>query len=152
VRGQSPSWAEQGEEALVDPLLRFEISATKVIRLRPLHVAFVRHVGPYESVPESIFEELEQWAARRRLTGPPVWMGIGHDAPVTTPPEQLRFDSAPRSPDHSLRRVALVTSFCPAAISPLPPTPDHMRLCRPPIPPSSPASWPFPITRSSAYQ
>ena len=78
----------------MDPLRAFEISATKVVRLRPVHVAFVRHVGPYESVPESIFDELEQWAARRRLTGPPVWMGIGHDAPITTPPEQLRFDAA----------------------------------------------------------
>jgi len=94
VRGQAPSLAEQGEEALVDPALRFEISATKVIRLRPLHVAFGRHVGRYESVPESIFDELEHWAARRRLTGPPVWMGIGHGSPVATPPEQLRFDAA----------------------------------------------------------
>jgi AraC family transcriptional regulator len=45
VRGQAPSWAEQGDEELVDPSLRFEISETKVVRLRPLHVAFVRHVG-----------------------------------------------------------------------------------------------------------
>ena len=72
----------------------FEISATKVIPLRPAHLAFRRHVGPYESVPESLFDELEEWAARRGLPGPPVWMGIGHDAPGTTPPEQLRFDAA----------------------------------------------------------
>jgi AraC family transcriptional regulator len=39
VRGQAPSWAEQGDEELVDPSLRFEISETKVVRLRPLHVA-----------------------------------------------------------------------------------------------------------------
>ena len=28
------------------------------------------------------------------MPGPPVWMGIGHDAPGTTPPERLRFDAA----------------------------------------------------------
>ena len=65
-----------------------------MIPLRPAHLAFRRHVGPYESVPESLFDELEDWAARRELPGPPVWMGIGHDAPGTTPPEQLRFDAA----------------------------------------------------------
>lgn len=71
-----------------------EISATKVIAMRPVHLAFRRHVGPYESVPESLFDELEDWAARRGLQGPPVWMGIGHDAPGTTAPERLRFDAA----------------------------------------------------------
>ena len=71
-----------------------EISATKVIAMRPAHLAFRRHVGPYESVPESLFDDLEVWAARSGLQGPPVWMGIGHDAPGTTPPERLRFDAA----------------------------------------------------------
>src|SRR4029434_3055469 len=45
-------------------------------------------------VPESLFDEVEAWAARRGLQGPLVWMGIGHDAPGTTPPERLRFDAA----------------------------------------------------------
>jgi len=94
VRAQVPNWGEQGPEALVDRALHFEISATKVVRLRPMHLAFRRHVGPYESVPETIFDELEEWAARHQLPGPPVWMGIGHDAPVSTLPHQLRFDAA----------------------------------------------------------
>jgi AraC family transcriptional regulator len=89
----SPS-NEPDTERLPDAAQAFEISSTKVIPLRPMHLAFRRHVGPYESVPESIFDELEEWAVRHRLPGPPVWLGIGHDAPVTTPPEQLRFDAA----------------------------------------------------------
>jgi AraC family transcriptional regulator len=96
VRGEVSSW-KHGQGGLPDAAQAFEISATKVIRLRPMHLAFRRHVGPYESVPESIFEELEQWAvggSGRQLPGPPVWIGIGHDAPMTTPPEQLRFDAA----------------------------------------------------------
>ncbi len=94
VRGQLHSWGEQEPESLVGAARHFEISATRVVRLRPMHLAFRRHVGPYESVPDAIFGELEEWAARRRLPGPPVWMGIGHDAPMATPPEQLRFDAA----------------------------------------------------------
>ena len=94
VRGQLSAWYDDGPEDGAEGAPTFEISATKVIRLRPVHLAFRRHVGPYEAVPESLFDELEAWAARRRLPGPPVWMGIGHDAPGTTPPERLRFDAA----------------------------------------------------------
>ena len=94
VRGQLSSWNEQGQETLADAAQAFEISATKVIQLRPVHVAFRRHVGAYESVPETLFDELEQWAAQRKFPGPLVWMGIGHDSPIATPPEQLRFDAA----------------------------------------------------------
>ena len=72
----------------------FALSATKVIRLRESTLAFVRHVGPYEAVPDSLFTRLERWAAIRRIPGPRIWMGIGHDAPGVTPPEKLRFDAA----------------------------------------------------------
>lgn len=94
VRGQLSARSDTGPEGCPAGAPAFAISATKVIPLRPMHLAFRRHVGPYESVPESLFDELEAWAARRRLPGPPVWMGIGHDAPGTTPPERLRFDAA----------------------------------------------------------
>jgi AraC family transcriptional regulator len=97
MRAEVSSGDQPVQEALPDAAQAFEISATKVIQLRPMHLAFRRHVGPYESVPESIFDELQQWAAarpERQLPGPPVWIGIGHDAPGTTPPEQLRFDAA----------------------------------------------------------
>ena len=72
----------------------FELSVTKVVRLRSMHLAFLRHVGPYESVPNTLFDRLEQWAVQRRLPGPRVWLGIGHDAPISTPIEHLRFDAA----------------------------------------------------------
>jgi AraC family transcriptional regulator len=99
--GRTPSdyreWVREelpATEDCLEGLPAFEISATKVIPMRPVHLAFRRHVGPYDSVPESLFDELEAWAARRGMPGPPVWMGIGHDAPGTTPPERLRFDAA----------------------------------------------------------
>lgn len=94
VRSELARWEEPAAEDCPGTTSAFEISATKVVPLRPAHLAFRRHVGPYESVPESLFDGLEEWAARRRLPGPPVWMGIGHDAPGTTPAERLRFDAA----------------------------------------------------------
>ena len=92
VRAEVAAWNEERRESLVGR--RFEISKTRIITIRPTHLAFRRHVGPYEDVPESIFDELERWAARSDLQGPRIWMGIGHDAPIATPPDQLRFDAA----------------------------------------------------------
>ncbi|HKO55090.1 MAG TPA: AraC family transcriptional regulator [Thermoanaerobaculia bacterium] len=94
VREQLSACHDTGTEDRAEGAAAFEISATKVIPLRPMHLAFRRHLGPYDSVPESLFDDLEAWAARRRLPGPAVWMGIGHDAPGTTPPKRLRFDAA----------------------------------------------------------
>lgn len=79
--------AEQPDEA-------YSISETKIRRLHRAHLAFIRHVGPYEAAPESLFDSLDDWATNRGLTGTRIWMGIGHDAPGTTRPEHLRFDAA----------------------------------------------------------
>jgi AraC family transcriptional regulator len=94
VREELLVWHDTATDDCAAAAPAFELSVTKVIPLRPVHLAFRRHLGPYESVPESLFDELEAWAARRGIPGPPVWMGIGHDAPGTTPPERLRFDAA----------------------------------------------------------
>lgn len=85
----------------------FELSPTKIVRLRSMHLACLRHIGPYESVPNTLFDTLEQWAAQQRLPGPRVWLGIGHDAPIATPAEHLRFDAAllvpaPFEPNHDI--------------------------------------------------
>lgn len=91
VRSQAALTAPPAQPA---PGAAYDISPTRIVRLRPQHVAFRRHVGPYEAVPESLFDALEVWARRRGHSGPPVWMGLGHDAPIATPAEQLRFDAA----------------------------------------------------------
>ena len=90
-RAAASKWNKERRELL--PGARYELSRTRLINLRPVHVAFRRHVGPYEDVPESLFDELERWAARRRFRLPRIWAGIGHDAPIATPPGKLRFDA-----------------------------------------------------------
>lgn len=91
VRGQPQQRAKITAET---PDEAYSISETKIRRLHRAHLAFVRHVGPYESVPDTLFDTLEEWATSQRLAGPRIWMGIGHDAPGMTRPEHLRFDAA----------------------------------------------------------
>jgi AraC family transcriptional regulator len=93
-RQTHPNEQPQVGAVSLSPITPFALSATKIIRLRPLHLAFIRHVGPYESVPNTLFSELDRWAVQNHIPGPRVWLGIGHDAPVSTPPQHLRFDAA----------------------------------------------------------
>ena len=72
----------------------FELSKTTVTRLTQLHLAFIRHVGPYESVTDALWHRLEDWAKSKRLPHDLIFLGIAHDAPGVTPPERLRFDAA----------------------------------------------------------
>jgi AraC family transcriptional regulator len=72
----------------------FELSETKVSRMAQLHVAFIRHVGPYESVPDTLWYELTEWARTRRLPLDLMFLGIAQDAPGITPADKLRFDAA----------------------------------------------------------
>jgi AraC family transcriptional regulator len=65
--------------------------------LRPIRVAFIRHVGPYELAPMA-WGRLVAWAGsstqlRRGAGGTePLLLGVPHDNPSVTPPERLRFD------------------------------------------------------------
>jgi GyrI-like small molecule binding protein len=59
----------------------FELSKTTVTRLAQLHVAFIRHVGPYESVTDALWHRLEDWAKSKRLSRDLIFLGIAHDAP-----------------------------------------------------------------------
>ena len=72
----------------------FELSETKVTRMAQLHFAFIRHVGPYEAVPDTLWHRLAEWARARRLPIDLIFLGIAHDAPGITPPDKLRFDAA----------------------------------------------------------
>jgi AraC family transcriptional regulator len=101
--GMAPSgyraWARTHAQQRVDPAPEppddaYSISETKIRRLHRAHLAFIRHVGPYEAVPDTLFDSLENWANDQGLVGPRVSMGIGHDAPGVTRPEHLRFDAA----------------------------------------------------------
>ena len=71
----------------------------RVEYLKPITVAFIRHIGPYENVGgegaslASVWEDLYAWGIARGLVDShSLLLGIGHDDPDVTPPEKLRFD------------------------------------------------------------
>lgn len=93
ARRRQPRLSGTGADAAAWPAPT-ALSATRIVRLRAVHLAFARHVGPYGDVTEELFATVERWAVRRRLPGPRWWLGLGHDAPSTTPAAKMRFDAA----------------------------------------------------------
>ena len=92
-RRRPPSWVHrpEGHDAIQELAGLSRVSSTTAVRLRPAHIAFVRHTGPYEDVDASRFATVLDWASRRNLS-PIALCGIAHDAPGLTPPHLLRFD------------------------------------------------------------
>jgi AraC family transcriptional regulator len=90
----------------------YELSQTKVVQLRGVQVAFLRNLGPYETVQDSLWDELLVWAKSHRLAKPWTLLGIAQDAPGITPALKLRFDAAlyvgsPLPPSRHIGKQAL---------------------------------------------
>lgn len=88
-----------GRRPSAGPGSDYALSEVTIRNLRPAHLAFIRHTGSYAEVPQRLFDSLRIWAGYRGLAQPPIWMGLGHDAPSTTPPAHQRFDAAIVVPD-----------------------------------------------------
>jgi len=100
---------EQGAE-FVNPLdkgtIRTEMEIEIDVReLEPMHVAYVRHVGPYQEIGAA-FERLMRWAGpRRRLWTPNTRiLGVYHDNPDITPVEHLRAEACITVPEGTKTR------------------------------------------------
>jgi AraC family transcriptional regulator len=76
-----------------------------VKQLPPMHVAYVRHVGPFQENPalfERLFGRLCGWAGPRGLLGPDTrFLSIYHDNPEITEAGKLRLDVAITVPEHT---------------------------------------------------
>jgi AraC family transcriptional regulator len=66
----------------------------------PRHVAYVRHVGPYDRIGKA-FGRLMRWAGPRRLLRLPETevLAIYHDNPDVTPADRLRADACITVPE-----------------------------------------------------
>ncbi|MGH7133364.1 MAG: AraC family transcriptional regulator [Phycisphaerales bacterium] len=95
-KGRLPAAAEQGLPHRAHAANPMSLSSTVVRTLQPMSLAFVRHTGPYEQVPIGLWDTLIDWAHRHDIPAPYVLLGIAHDAPGITKPENLRFDAAIR--------------------------------------------------------
>jgi AraC family transcriptional regulator len=88
--GASPSGFRESRSEL-SPL---EPISVKVEKLPAMRVAFVRHVGPFKDVGGA-WGSVMGWAGMRGLFGPHTRaIGVIHDDPDITAPEQLRYDAS----------------------------------------------------------
>ncbi len=75
----------------------------EVKRIEPLHVAYLRHVGPYQentALFERLFGQICGWAGPRGLLGPNTkFLSIYHDNPEVTDAQKLRLDVAITVPE-----------------------------------------------------
>lgn len=97
-KGRLPAANEQEAPQRVNAATPTSLSSTVVRTLHPMSLAFIRHTGPYEAVPLTLWDTLLEWARRRDMRPPYVLLGIALDAPGLTAPENLRFDAAIRVP------------------------------------------------------
>jgi AraC family transcriptional regulator len=82
------------------PLTTFNTNhiTTKIMKvitkkIKPMRVAYLRHVGPYENVKRTGFDLLARLSADKQIRKRSVFIGIGHDNPSVTPASELRYDA-----------------------------------------------------------
>lgn len=62
-------------------------------KIKPLRVAYLRHVGPYEETKPTWFDLLARLSADQQIHQRSRYIGIGHDNPSVTPAAELRYDA-----------------------------------------------------------
>ena len=65
----------------------------EIKEIKPLRVAFMRHVGAYSQVGATWDKLLPILGKDGRLGGNPMFIGICHDDPEVTAPARLRYDA-----------------------------------------------------------
>lgn len=86
----------------------------EIKQLKPMRVAFMRHIGPYQRVGKTWERFLTIMGKDGYLGGNPMILGICHDDPEVTPPAKIRYDAcltvgadfAPNSSDIGVQMVA----------------------------------------------
>ena len=69
--------------------------AMKVItkKIKPMHVAYLRHVGPYENTGQTWIDLITRLRTDKQLRKNSMFIGMGHDNPAVTPAAELRYDA-----------------------------------------------------------
>ncbi len=69
------------------------VMQVRIESIAPAHVAFVRHLGPYDRVGQA-WGRLFAWAGPRGLCGPRMQaFGLCYDDPDVTPADKIRYDA-----------------------------------------------------------
>jgi AraC family transcriptional regulator len=62
-------------------------------KIKPMRVAYLRHVGPYEDTKQTWFDLMARLLADKQILKSSLFIGMGHDNPSTTPAAELRYDA-----------------------------------------------------------
>lgn len=65
----------------------------KVETLPNYRIAYMRRVGPYGPANIEVMEKVKSWANVKKLLDSAMLLAIPQDNPVTTPPQNCRFDA-----------------------------------------------------------
>jgi AraC family transcriptional regulator len=92
----SPALNAQAKDTL-EHLMGRESRSTnmkvEIVEMKPVQLAYVRHVGPYNQCARA-WETLCTWAGPRGLLAPGCqFMGLCYDDPDVTPGERIRYDA-----------------------------------------------------------
>jgi AraC family transcriptional regulator len=82
------------------PLTTFNTNhiSTKVMKvivrkIKPMRVAYLRHVGPYENVNQTWIDLIACLSADQQIRKSSMFIGVGHDNPSVVPASELRYDA-----------------------------------------------------------
>jgi AraC family transcriptional regulator len=131
---------EFSRRVLDNPARGFELSPTRIVRVRARDIAFIRHVGPYEEVSDSMWAALTEFADRNGWTDR-LLFGIGHDAPGITAASELRFDAGILAPGPFAPTSRIAHQKLPGGFFALTSTPARIRRYRKPTGRFSPLCW-----------
>jgi AraC family transcriptional regulator len=68
----------------------------KIEHIEPFRVAFMRHVGPYDTCGSTWERFCSVLGPRGLISDQSVFLGICHDDPEVTPPDKVRYDACMR--------------------------------------------------------
>lgn len=72
---------------------KHETPSITIISIKPLRVAFVRHVGPYAGCSVAWDKLCTYMGKEGWLGGDAQFIGLSHDDPEVTPPDKIRYDA-----------------------------------------------------------
>ncbi|MGD1089471.1 MAG: GyrI-like domain-containing protein [Verrucomicrobiota bacterium] len=82
------------------PLTTFNTNhiTTKIMKvitrkIKPMRVAYLRHVGPYEATHQTWIDLTARLSAEKQVRKCSMFIGIGHDDPTVIPAAELRYDA-----------------------------------------------------------
>jgi AraC family transcriptional regulator len=73
--------------------IRTKIMKVITKKIKPMRVAYLRHVGPYEDTHQTWIDLTARLSADKQIRKGSVFIGMGHDNPSVTPAAELRYDA-----------------------------------------------------------